>query len=174
MIVSPDVTQLASGSPRVAPRPLGPVKASFMLPQHLLLSTGLPHASLDTAWGLRSIIHSFIQETATELLFCVVLRPHNEQMQVVPRLTQVLLTAVADGGCFSGLTLGLVWIFALSLNYFVPIFSNFFGNGPPFFLGALYSDRSQIRAQTLSGVPGRQSLELMVKDAVPPNPPCGT
>lgn len=70
MIASPDVTQLASGSPRVAPRHLSPVKASFMLPQYLLLSTGLPHASLDTAWVLRSIIHSFIQETATELLLC--------------------------------------------------------------------------------------------------------
>lgn len=94
-------------------------------------------------------------------------------MQVVPQLTQVLLTAVADGGCFSGLTLGFVWIFALSGNYFVPISPNFFGNGPPFFLGALYSDRSQIRAQTLNGVPWRRGLELMVKDAVPRNPPRG-
>ena len=90
---------------------------------------------------LLGFIHSFIREPTTELLSCEVLRPYDKQT-VGSSPAQVLLADV-DGGCFEGLALkGSVWTFALSLNYFVPISSNFFGNCPPFFLGAFYGDRS--------------------------------
>lgn len=97
---------------------------------------------------LLGFIHSFIREPTTELLSCEVLRPYDEQT-VGSSPAQVLLADVADGGCFEGLALGSVWSFALSLNYFVPISSNFFGNCPPFFLGAFYGDKAWVLERRL-------------------------